>query len=131
MKTLLIITALLFAVPAYATTCAHTETGQALDPLPCTTIGNYLARFTSQATAGWQVVIVPDGTQHNAVANGDGTYTNPVIMPPPAPQPGPIQTDITTLQNQLSTLQQGLAASSPAAAQAMGVPQSAQPQQPQ
>src|SRR5690348_13964591 len=89
MKKFIFAVALLLAHPAFALTCAHVETGQALDPQPCTTIGQYLAPYTAQVTQGWTVVIVPDGTQHNAAAtqNQDGTWSTvnpPAVSPPPA-----------------------------------------------
>jgi hypothetical protein len=90
-KSLLGLLFLLAATPAFALTCAHVETGQALDPQPCATIGSYLARYTAQVTQGWNVVVVPDGTQHNAVAtqNQDGTWST-VNPTPVAARPAPL-----------------------------------------
>lgn len=62
------------------TTFAHIETGQVLDPQVNNTPQDYLARYSSAVTIGWNVVKVPDGTTHNASINGDGTYTNPVSL---------------------------------------------------
>lgn len=66
------------------TTYAHIETGQALDPWENDSQDEYLARFSGVDTDAWTVVSVPVGTKHGAKANGDGTYTNPSISPPPA-----------------------------------------------
>lgn len=78
-----ILLALFVAGRAFALTCAHVETGQALDVQSCQTTADYLKRYTAAVTAGWVASIVPDGTLHNAVDNGNGTFTNPVVRTPP------------------------------------------------
>lgn len=81
---------LFFCSPASATTFCHVETGQCLDPQVNGTIGQYLARYAGSVTSGWNVVPVPDGTQHNAIAtqNPDQSWStvNPVATVP-SPQP--------------------------------------------
>lgn len=89
-KIFTLLVCLFVAFAAHASTFAHIETGQALDPQVNDTIGQYLARYSPQASSGWQVVLVPDGTKHNAAVtpNGDGTYSivnPPIILPQPAP----------------------------------------------
>lgn len=85
----LVLAALLFGcwpLLAFGATCAHNETGFALDPAPCADIQQYIARFNSAVTANWTAVTVPDGTQHGAKAtcsNGNCTYQNPT--PPSVP----------------------------------------------
>lgn len=59
------------------TTFAHTETGQAIDPVEVGNQADYLALFTQAATAGWQVAEVPDGTMQNATFV-NGTWINPI-----------------------------------------------------
>jgi hypothetical protein len=65
---------------------AHIEAGFALDPQFNQTADEYKGRFGDAVTAGWAVVVVPDGTQHGAKDNGDGTYANspatPVVLSP-------------------------------------------------
>ncbi len=63
---------------------AHVETGKALDVQPNTSAAEYRARYTVEVTAGWDVVQVPNGTEHGAVDNHDGTFTNPSSTPVPS-----------------------------------------------
>lgn len=72
-------------------------------------------RFAPDWLAAQTFVVVPDGTEHGAISNGDGTYTNPPVVPPPTP-PQPLPDAITVLQQQVAAL---AAAISPAAAQAV------------
>ena len=70
------------------TTFAHVGGGKALDCQEDSNLDAYLLRFTAVVIYGWMIaghVIkqVPNGTQHGATDNGDGTYTNP---PPPPSQ---------------------------------------------
>jgi hypothetical protein len=63
---------------------AHIETGRALNVIEAASQAEYEARFTAEARAGWSVVTVPNGTQDNAVSNGNGTYANPTTASPQA-----------------------------------------------
>lgn len=85
MKHLTLLVLLLSAGPVLGATCAHVETGQALDVQPCTTTADYLRRYTPEVTVNWVSTVVPNGTLHNAKLNPDGSYTNPVVIAPPAP----------------------------------------------
>jgi len=87
------------------TTFAHTETGQALDPLTCLDIAEY-QKWSAMVpdSNAWVIVEVPDGTQHGAkpdnggnyynadgsIANADGTLTGP--PKPLAPESVPATT---------------------------------------
>lgn len=42
-------------------------------------------RFHPEWLARQNFVVVPDGTEHGATDNNDGTFTNPPAPPPPAP----------------------------------------------
>lgn len=58
------------------------------DPQQNNSLQEYLLRYNAVAVYGWMsdgwvFKSVPDGTEHGATDNGDGTYTNP--PPPPAP----------------------------------------------
>lgn len=75
---------------ASAATCAHVETGQALDPQPCSTTADYLRRYATEVTAGWVTTIVPEGTRHNAAYHNDGTVTNPPVPAPPVAPPSTV-----------------------------------------
>lgn len=65
-------------------TFAHIETGAALDPIERESADAYRALFAQSVTQSWTVAEVPDGTQHGAMPNGDGTYTNPANPQPQA-----------------------------------------------
>lgn len=67
---------------------AHEKDLTVYDPQPAADLNGYLLRYNSVAVFGWMsdghtFKQVPDGTQHGATDNGDGTYTNP---PPPPPR---------------------------------------------
>ncbi len=72
------------------TTFAHTETGQALDPRIEKSKQDYYDKSSELVRDDWIIIQVPDGTQHGAKDNGDGTFSNPA--PPPKPQPAPVTT---------------------------------------
>jgi len=61
---------------------AHVSNSQVLDPQAANSEAHYVNRYTSEIVLAWAVAghtfkEVPVGVQHNAVDNGDGTYTNP------------------------------------------------------
>lgn len=72
-------------------TYAHIETGRALDPINCASVEAYLKLFHPSVTGDWNVQEVPSTTaegnriRHNAISNGDGTWTNQQDIPPPPP----------------------------------------------
>lgn len=87
-------------------TFAHTETGIVLDAQcdksmddykcrygagpqrPNENDEAYAARLEKSVAAKWKIVEVPEGTEHGAKDNGDGTFTNPqppVVVPVPPP----------------------------------------------
>lgn len=70
------------------TTYAHEKDLTVYDPQPNSSLSGYLNRFNAATVYGWIVdghtfKAVPDGTEHGAHDNEDGTYTNP----PPPPEP--------------------------------------------
>lgn len=71
------------------TTFAHTESGQAIDPMAFPSESAYLANFNPHITASWQVTQVPDGTEQGATLV-NGTWTNPTPPAPAVPQPQPL-----------------------------------------
>jgi hypothetical protein len=68
---------------------AHIFGGEVLDPQPADDLAAYRAIYHDDVIAAWDEAghvfkQVPEGTEHNAKDNGDGTYTNPVAPLIPA-----------------------------------------------
>ena len=69
------------------TTFARLVDGYAVDCRVQASATELAACFHPDWLATHPFVVVPDGTVHGAKDNGDGTFTNPPIPPPPVPQP--------------------------------------------
>lgn len=66
-------------MPTYAHICP--STGQALDPHVRDNIESYFKLFHAPLTSGWNVIQVPDRSQHNdTLILTDGVYTNPTLV---------------------------------------------------
>lgn len=63
------------------TTFARIVDGIALDCQHADSEIQLSARFHPEWLATHPFIIVPDGTCHGARANGDGSYTNPIMVP--------------------------------------------------
>ncbi len=113
MKITAILCALLLTSPAYANTFCHIETGQCLDPQVNDLLGQYLSRYAPGVTTNWKVVLVPDGTQHNAAVTLDGQgnyiFTNPAPVPA---QPMP-PLSVTAFKQRLTFAERAAILSSP------------------
>lgn len=92
MKNFILLGLLAFASPAFANTYCHIELGPCLDPQVNDTPQAYEARYTSDVTKLWAVVLVPDGTMQGAAVtnNGNGTYSTTNIPPHAPPTPSPV-----------------------------------------
>ncbi len=67
------------------TTFARLADGYALDCQHADTATQLAARFHPDWLAAHPFIQVPDGTLHGARDNGNGTFTNPIVVPPPLP----------------------------------------------
>ncbi len=98
------------------TTFARLVDGVALDCQILATATELAARFHPEWLAKHPFVVVPDGTIHGAVDNGNGTFTNPVLPEPVAP-PAPAPDPIAVLTEKIDQLTSALAVAVPATAQ--------------
>lgn len=83
------------------TTYARIIGGYAVDV--CVTPPELGVRFNPEWLARQTFVVVPDGTTHGAIDNGDGTFTNQPPPPPPQP-PEPQISEATKAQALLTAL---------------------------